>query len=237
MHSTSDLYKTLFEAYQAGTAGVVAQCKLLVGDIVLDQHTLISVVTVQRVFSTNTPSVGDCVAGEITLETLLPQESIPRQARMQMFVRLTDGTRYSEWIPKGVYYIDTREAVAGQSVQRLRVHGYDAMLKTEQPYPTSSLAWPATDLQVVQEIADYIGVSIDARTLNLLNKQHNVQYPANYTCRETLGYIAAMYGGSFVMSDIGELRLITLAGIPRETRYLIESNGQAITFGGVRILV
>ena len=46
-----------------------------------------------------------------------------------------------------------------------------------------------------------------------------------------------MYAGSFVMSDLGELRLITIHGIPKETRYLVESTGSVITFGGVRILV
>jgi hypothetical protein len=39
------------------------------------------------------------------------------------------------------------------------------------------------------------------------------------------------------MSDLGELRLITIYGIPKETRYLIEPSGFAITFGGDRILV
>ena len=46
-----------------------------------------------------------------------------------------------------------------------------------------------------------------------------------------------MYAGCFVMSDLGELRLVALNGIPAETRYLIAAAGQPITFGGVRILV
>jgi hypothetical protein len=52
-----------------------------------------------------------------------------------------------------------------------------------------------------------------------------------------LGYIAAMYAGSFVMSDLGELRLIPINNIPKETRRLIDQSGNAILFGGVRILV
>jgi hypothetical protein len=46
-----------------------------------------------------------------------------------------------------------------------------------------------------------------------------------------------MYGGSFVTSDTGELLLVTMFGIPKETNYLIENAGFAITFGGDRILV
>ena len=64
-----------------------------------------------------------------------------------------------------------------------------------------------------------------------------VQYPAEYSCREVLGFIAAMYAGCFVISDLGELRLVALNSIPPETRRLITKDGFAITFGGVRILV
>ena len=39
------------------------------------------------------------------------------------------GTEYSEWIPKGVFYIDTRKLDTESGV--LTLHGYDAMLKSE----------------------------------------------------------------------------------------------------------
>ena len=55
--------------------------------------------------------------------------------------------------------------------------------------------------------------------------------------REVLENIAAMYAGSFIMSDTGELLLVTMFGIPKETSYLIDNVGFAITFGGDRILV
>ena len=125
----------------------------------------------------------------------------------------------------------------GSSIEKIKLHGYDDMLKAEQDYPASTLAWPARDIDVVREIAAFIGVSIDPRTIPIINRGYTIQYPTGYSCRDVLGYIAAMYAGCFVMSDIGELRLITIYGIPRETRYLIDRNGAAITFGGVKILV
>ena len=203
-----------------------------------DEGILVSVGTGCRVFSENTPTVGCCVAAEIDIEMLKPYGDIPKRARMVPYVRLTDGSRYSEWIQKGVYYIDTRtKKEDGTSIEKIVIHGYDDMLKAEQDYPSSTLSWPAKDIDVVREIAAFMGVAVDPRTVELMTDGYLVQYPAGYSCREVLGYIAAMYAGCFIMSDLGELRLVALNGIPEETRYLVNAEGYAITFGGVRILV
>lgn len=203
-----------------------------------DETMLMSMETDSRVFSEDTPSVGDCISSQIDIEMLKPFGEIPTRARMVPYVRLTDGYRFSEWIQKGVFYIDTRtKKEDGSTVEKIVIRGYDDMLKAEQDYPASTLAWPARDIDVVREIAAFIGVAIDPRTIPIINRGYTIQYPAGYSCRDVLGYIAAMYAGCFVMSDIGELRLVTIYGIPKETRYLIDRNGQAITFGGVKILV
>ena len=203
-----------------------------------DETILMSMETDSRVFSEDTPSVGDCISSQIDIEMMKPFGEIPTRARMVPYVRLTDGYRFSEWIQKGVFYIDTRSKVEdGSSIEKIRLHGYDDMLKTEQDYPASTLSWPALDIDVVREIAEFIGVPIDPRTMPIINRGYLIQYPTGYSCRDVLGYIAAAYAGCFVMSDLGELRLVTINGIPKETRYLIDAAGFAITIGGDRILV
>lgn len=225
-----------------GDAVTFGSTRILVGssgaDGGYDEGTLISMSTSSRMFSGDTPAVGGCVSGEISVEMLRPVGDIPRRARMVPYVRLTDGVRSSEWIQKGVYFIDTREQREdGSGIKKLILHGYDAMLKTEQDYPPSKLGWPANDIRVVQEIAEFIDVPVDNRTFGIMTGGYKVQYPGEYTCREVLGFIAAMYAGCFVMSDLGELRLVTLNGIPPETRYLVTNTNDVITFGGDRILV
>lgn len=239
MQATSDLYRELFAQLQAGRRGVRCETRLEIGsgDIIIGESGILSLKTVQRVFSENTPSVGACVSGEIGVEIIPPTSEIPRQAKLVPEVRITDGTQYSEWIQKGVFYIDTRQRIPGASFTSLRLCGYDAILKTEQDYPESTLDWPAADVDVVQEIAASIGVTVDARTLAIMTDGNLIQYPAEYSRREVLGYIASMYAGCFIMSDLGELLLIQLHGIPKETNYLIDHARNAITFGGVRILV
>lgn len=145
---------------------------------------------------------------------------------------------HSEWIPKGVYYIDTREISRnsdGNDV--MSFHGYDAMLFGEQPYPETSFAWPTSDLNVVNDVAAKMGVPVDPRTTAIINENYQISLAAGFTMREILGYIASMYVGSFVMTDTGKLRLVTILELPPETNYLIDTSGSAITFGGDRILV
>lgn len=265
MHETSPLYKELFSEYQSGAPEVKFETSLTIGETGVlitkqgdtitfggvsilvaatggdggyDESLLMSISTSPSVFTEESPSVGNCVSAEIDVKMLKPYGDIPEMARISPYIRLTDGSRHSEWIQKGIFYIDTREKVEdGSSIEKIQIHGYDDMLKAEQDYPSSTLTWPAKDIDVVREIANFIGVSIDARTLLIISRSYVIQYPAGYSCRDVLGYIAAMYAGCFVMSDLGELRLVKINGIPKETRYLIEQAGFSITFGGDRILV
>lgn len=155
-----------------------------------------------------------------------------------VFDRAEYETVYSEWLPKGVFYIDTRERSKNDSkLKILTIHGYDAMLFAEQNYSSTELDWPAVDISIVNEIASMMGVPVDPRTAQIMTEGNVLPLPANYSLREVLGYIASMYAGSFIMSETGELRLVTLLELPEETSYLIDNAGDAITFGGDRILV
>lgn len=200
-----------------------------------------SMSTTDGMFPDNYPSVGNAIAGEIDVVMLKSAAEIPRMAQMVPYVRAVntdDPTEVSEWIQKGVFYLDTREvAIDDTGAEILTLHGYDAMLKADQEYGESALDYPATDTDVVAEIASKIGVNVDARTWDIMTQEYELPYPSGYTCRETLGYIAAMYAGTFIMNDIGELRLVAMSDIPKETRYLIDHLGYSITFGGDRVLV
>lgn len=259
MHVVSDLYRELLEKdarrevrLSIGETGnlitkrgekiTFGGVSILIGttgaDGGFDENTLYSMKTNNSVFSDNMPEVGCCIAGEIDVEMRMPSGEIPKKSRLVPYIRLTDGVRSSEWIQKGVFYIDTRQIKDdGSSIKKIAIHGYDDMLKAEQDYPQSALEWPAKDIDIVREIAAFMDVDVDRRTINQMAHGYKIQYPAGYSCRETLGFIAGMYAGCFIMSDLGELQLITLNEIPPETRYLITSSGEAITFGGVRILV
>jgi hypothetical protein len=195
---------------------------------------------IKRLFVTagafgESPALGSCISGEIELEILKPSVTIPRMATVDPYVRITDGTLTSEWLPKGKFYIDTRESTKNDGIDTLTIHGFDSMLKAEQDSPIDG--FPMSDVDAVMLMASTIGVSVDADTISAINEGYQVPIPAEYSVREVLGYIAAMYAGCFVMDVNGNLRLVTLNGFPPETNYLINAAGLAITFGGDRILV
>lgn len=200
------------------------------------ENAIISMSTQKNIFSDSNPSVGNCIAGQISVDMIKPAGEIPRRARLAPYVRLTNGKEYSEWIPKGVFFIDHRE-YSGNESERMVVNGYDHIILTEEEFPSSTNEWPRKDIDVVRDIANKIGVNLDKRTVQIMNKGYAINYPVGYSMREVLENVAAMYAGSFVMSDVAELLLVTMFGIPKETSYLIDNAGFAITFGGDKILV
>jgi hypothetical protein len=145
---------------------------------------------------------------------------------------------YSEWIQQGVYFVDTREVIKSESnVDVLVLHGYDAMLKAEQMFVSSTILGDSVDIDMVNEIARIMGVAVDERTTALMTMGYTIPLPTGYTLRDVLGYIASMYVGGFIITDVGKLRLVSVLEMPEETNYLINEEYDYITFGGYRILV
>ena len=177
-----------------------------------DENHLLSVEIVRRVFSNGKPEIGCCVAGEINVEMIYNENiTIPRMAKIVPYTRVTDGELASEWLQKGVFYVDTRERTANtDDLSILTIHGYDDMLKAGKPFDVSEGSWPRTDVTVVQNIASAMGVSVLPATLARINRGYSIPNPKNYTYREALGFIASMYAGNFIMDDLGRLKLIYL---------------------------
>ena len=227
MQTTSALYKQILANPQH-----YSEIKINIAGTDYPQERIVSIRTSGGLFSEETLSAGGAVAGEIDL-TLYKPDAIPKMAKLIPYYRLVAGEQVSEWIQKGVYYIDTREPDGDALV----IHGFDDMLKSEQIWtPDQSLEFPMPMTQAVDVIANIMGVEIDARTV--LNSAYTVDYPANdYTLRDVLRFIAAAHGGNWIMSDVGKLRLIKLGELADETNYLIDESGDWITFGGDRILV
>ena len=232
MQSTSALYQTII----AGDHWF--ETRLVIDGVgTYGETDLFAMYTTHEMFH-NSPTIGSAVAGEITVKMVYPQDvTIPTMAKLLPQVRACNATQQSEWISQGVYYIDTRERTVteyGESV--LELHGYDAMLKAEQMY-NGRITGDSTDIQMVNEIAYQMGVSVDSRTTALMTAAYTIPLPTGYSYREVLGYIASMYVGCFIITDEGKLRLVSITELPPETNYLIDEQGDAITFGGDRILV
>ena len=229
MQQTSAVYQVLI-----ADPGARKEVRVTVAGVLYEQGQIVSLSTSACLFAEDTMSVGGAIAKEINLALVNPG-TIPRMAEIIPSYRLVKGSQASEWVQKGIYYIDTRSTDELTGV--LTIHGYDAMLRAEQVWePDQSLTFPMTMRAAAQEIARLMGVSIDPRTV--LSTAYAVDYPANeYTLRDVLRYIAVAHAGNWIITDAGQLRLVTFGEIPPETNYLITEQGDAITFGGVRIIV
>ena len=234
MHSVSDLYLTLLadRNHRVETKLSIAGVEYSQADIVKNSL---------RVYGGlySTFGIGNCSARQIDVE-LYPKGTIPRQAKIEVFARLVLGEQVIEWIPKGVFFFSTRKLDRVTGV--LSVHGYDAMLKAEETWLDSSYDaenWPMPAADAVADIAQRMGVEVDSRTQ--LNAAFPVQYPVDeagdMTMREALSRIAVANAGNWIITDEGKLLLVGLNSMPEETNYLIDETGNAITFGGVRILI
>lgn len=179
----------------------------------------------------DTLSIGNAATAKLSLS--LYAESIPFGAVIKRYVRLVNGEQCSEWIPKGVFITNRRSMEDGL----WNIEAFDAMRKAETVWePDSSLIFPMAMEKVVEVLAGFMDVKIDPRTN--LNPSYTMDHPGN-TCtfRQILQWIGAAHGGNWIISDKGELLLVPLLSMPEETNYLIDERGDAITFGGDRILV
>lgn len=212
------------------------------GDSGYREEMLYSMTTKSSLFSSDYPTVGAVVSSEINIEMRSPSGDIPKRALLRPFVRATNGTSTSEWIPQGAYFVDTRQYSNSDSeIKKLTLHGYDAIVLLDELYPSDSQhSYPLVDTSIVEVLADSIGVSVDPRTYTIMNKGYSFT-PFGYSGRETLANIASAYAGSFILTQENQLRLVQINELPKETRLLTDEAGNKMTFGTggtvVRIVV
>ena len=206
---------------------------------------LFSVKSNHDFFADGCPGVGSSMTGYIDIEMIAPY-NVPKKARTSLYCRATNGINASEWLPQGVYFIDTREQThTGNGYDVLKLKAYDAMLLSEVTYPSDNQHdYPLLDKTMVQFIADNMkidadgrGIQVDPRTWDIMTAGYKFPLPVGYSMREVLCMIAAAYAGNFIISPTGELRLVSMFDLPPETRHLITDDGYKITFGGMYILV
>ena len=174
-------------------------------------------------------SIGN--ACEATLKIVFRQKTtIPTMAQIKPHA-LVDG----EWKQLGVFYLDERSKTP---TGIMTVVAYDSMLKADQVWvPDQFLEFPMPMDDAADVIAELMGITVDPRSQ--ISHSYTIDYPANdYTLRDVLKYIAVANGGNWTITANDQLLLVPLVGrAPEETYYLIEEEGDAITFGGDRILV
>lgn len=205
MQTTSELYKILLNTHTTS-----ADWKVIINDgEEIGKSGIWDGQITGRLFSTGSPTVGGCVARELSI-TLIPRGvEIPRMAKLTIKYALTDGTDKSEWISLGSFFVDTRQWNAQHDI--VAIHAYDAMLKAEEDYLIAGQAsgtWPRSQAAVVQDISRRIGVPLDSRTV--INSGYMAEYPGGYSMREVLGFVGGCHCGNWIITPQETLLLLPL---------------------------
>lgn len=173
--------------------------------------------------------IGGTACAKLTLR-LWDVAAPGRMAKVQPYVRRRpDGA----WTALGTFRIDERK----ENGRRLELTAYDAMMSAEAVWePGEEKAFPMRMEAAAKLIAAAMETELDSRCAF---RPYTVDYPAaGYTMREVLGYIAAAHGGNWMVTAAGKLLLVPLYGsAPPETSFLVTEEGEAVTFGGVRIRI
>lgn len=102
-----------------------------------------------------------------------------------------------EYIPIGMFNIDELESTK----QTTTITCYDNMIRFETPY-FSDIENP-TIKQIVAELEELTGVTFTGSLPN-----YTVTNPVGYTCREVLGYVAAVCAGNALITRDGKFTIV-----------------------------
>ena len=239
MDETSDEMVIELYSEQPPIVNISYEVKVEIDGRTFDKTKIFSIVTDNQLCDLKF-EIGKTACGTITLEILKPSYKFAKMARIIPWYRRNDEAGVGAWKKKGVYYIDTRKNEINGDNETLVITGFDGMLKTSKDYGNLNLTYPATTKSVVQKIASLSGISVASETLTLLGDGQTIPEPEYLTGREILEGIAAMYGGSFMMSSDGYLTLVDMAevlAIEEAERLLATENWIPIEIGGVVIVV
>ena len=211
MQSRSSAWEVL-----AASGYFVLETKAVIGTVT---YTQISTPIIKRGLFQDSLSVGNCTAASLQV-SIRTNDAIPRSAEVKIYQRLLSeaGGTATEWLPAGSFFVASRSRDYASGIITLQC--YDAMLKTREDYFPDGVitgTWPKTMTEVVSEIAQRIGVSVDARTSIRTESRYQVGVPGELTLMDVLGYIGAVHGGNWIITEEGKLRLVPLTDAPTAT--------------------
>lgn len=186
--------------------------KFVIGDVTYTAADIPSVPVISKAFADKL-GIGFCGSGTIQLSVWAKTE-IPKAAAVAAYCRLVspDGATTTAWVDQGHYFVSSRSTADGVTTLTCR----DAMQKGRTVYwdKTKITVWPAPMADVVTDIADFMGVPVDSRTVIKSGNAYKVRVPdSDTTILDVLASIAAAHGGNWIITETGKLRLVPVASV------------------------
>lgn len=143
-------------------------------------------------------TIGSTVSAYVEMEISNPEISLENK-EIQLFTGLQLSSSI-EYFPVGKFTVQKPE----KDGKNIKITAYDKMSKAGGLPYFSDLTYPATAIQILDEICVKLGISratTGLGTITILNKLEG------YTCREAIGYIAALYGKFACINRQGNLEI------------------------------
>lgn len=175
-------------------------------------YTAISSPVINRALMDSALSIGNCMSSTLQF-SVLSAVTIPKSAEIVIKMRFSDGTRYSEWLPAGTFYIN-RRSQDRVNKNLTTITAFDAMRKIDTYYGKhrEHSDWPKSMRDVIKEIALKIDLEVDDRTWPYIRDgpDYIIQYPAGQSRHDVLGYIGGVYGGNWCITPKNKLRFVPI---------------------------
>lgn len=145
-------------------------------------------------------TIGAAVPTRLDL-TIRTEDIFPSNAEIKPYIKLYGDGASSEWMPLGVFYIDSRKYI--NDVWEFVC--YDKLMLANQPWETS-LMLPNTMDNVMNEICTILDVELAS---GLLIYSYDVPLTTQeFTIRQVIGYIAACHAANAKINKDGKLAFI-----------------------------
>ena len=219
MQTTSNNYKVLLENKQAEYEVGVYVGNTFYSAEHIERDSMRTYGTLYN--GKNGPTIGGATSREISL-TLKGYQPISKnavirpQVRRVLRNRLTgEITAASEWLNKGVFYLDSRnpDDVSGT----IQLHGFDIMLILESIPGDLGTDWfgmtPKTYVEtLVQKLTEdgWTNVSVDERS-TIYDNVFLLKPTERTNARQVMNWIATLHGANWTVSESGAFRLIPLS--------------------------
>ena len=149
-------------------------------------------------------TIGNAIPTKFELK-IYTQSIFPTNAEMKPYIRLMGSgydSGYTEWIPLGVFYVDSRKESEGGIWEFVC---YDKLMQANQPWETE-LYLPATMKEVIEEICDMLEIQICPDTVI---KPYEVPLMTHeFTMRQVIGFIAACHAANARINKDGCLEFV-----------------------------
>lgn len=200
--------------------------------------------------------IGGTCAREVEFEVFPKEEHQYDFDSDELVIRTMEATVFQytsaeDRVPKGKFYVKFENHDKQNGTYSYT--GTDILARIDKQYLASNetLDWPKTPITVLREIALRFDISIDPRTIALFENEipplgMNIGFPGDdensYTYRNVLSFMGVMFGGNWVITDEGCLRLVLLNQNDQLTPYSVGQNAEELdinrrteALGGIEI--